>query len=31
MYVGHNMRQMPLVTKMREVVQTGVIGEPKVF
>ncbi|WP_435749035.1 Gfo/Idh/MocA family protein [Microbacterium sp. PMB16] len=31
LYVGHNMRQMPLVEKMREVVESGVIGEPRAF
>lgn len=31
LYVGHNMRQMPLVEKMREVVESGLIGEPRAF
>ncbi|MCZ4300189.1 Gfo/Idh/MocA family protein [Microbacterium oxydans] len=31
LYVGHNMRQMPLVEKMREVVESGAIGEPRAF
>lgn len=27
LYVGHNMRHMPVVTAMREVIQSGAIGE----
>ncbi|MEI8407861.1 MULTISPECIES: Gfo/Idh/MocA family protein [unclassified Kribbella] len=29
LYVGHNMRHMPVVLKMRELIQSGAIGEVK--
>ena len=30
LYVGHNMRHFPVIRKMRELIQSGAIGEPKV-
>lgn len=30
LYLGHNMRHFPVVRKMKELIDTGAIGEPKV-
>lgn len=30
LYVGHNMRHFPVIQKMKELIDTGAIGEPKV-